>query len=283
MTTEAILADSSFTKVAEEKHALAVRAQRVRRIHRASLLLPAAGIAAGAWLLARGPASRAAGVAALGASLGVGLARWQLQRLVTESIPYTVQMRLGEIEVRRYPPQIWAETVVEGSSWKDALNEGFGRLAAYIFGANGESARLTMTAPVFSSYAASDGDAQLEMTAPLPAAVGGANERRDHPVAFVMPADRDLDSLPAPRDRRVRLRELPPRRVAALRFRGNYETSLPYRKRDELLQRLREAGLSWHGEPRFAGYDPPSTWSALRRNEVLIELTEPFVPHGGRR
>ena len=279
MTTEAILPDSAFAQAAEEKHALAVRAQRVRRINRASLVLPAAGIAAGAWLLLREPERRTAAFAALGASLGLGLARWQLQRLVTENMPYTVQMKLGEIEVRRYPAQIWAETVVEGASWKEALNDGFRRLAAYIFGANNESARLTMTAPVFSSYAASDGDERLEMIAPVPAGAGGGNERRDHTVAFVMPGDRDLDSLPAPRDRRVRLREVPQRRVAALRFRGNYETDLPYQKRDELLQRLREAGLSWHGEPRFAGYDPPSTWSPLRRNEVLIELTEPFVAH----
>lgn len=280
MTTEAILSDSAFAQPAQEKHALAVRAQRVRRINRASLVLPAAGIAAGTWLMARGREHRVAGCAALGVSLGLGLARWQLQRLVTESVPYTVQMRLGEIEVRRYPPQIWAETVVEGSSWKEALNDGFRRLAAYIFGANNESARLTMTAPVFSSYSASDGDERLEMTAPVLADVGGANERRDHTVAFVMPADRDLDSLPAPRDRRVRLREVPQRRVAALRFRGNYESGLPYQKRDELLQRLREAGLGWHGEPRFAGYDPPTTWSPLRRNEVLVELAEAFVERG---
>src|SRR5262245_3040022 len=124
MTTEAILPDSAFAQMAEEKHTLAVHARRVRRIHRASLVLPAAGIAAGAWFLARGPEHRAEGFAALGVSLGLGLARWQLQRLVTESVPYTVQMRLGEIEVRRYPPQIWAETVVEGSSWKEALNDG---------------------------------------------------------------------------------------------------------------------------------------------------------------
>ena len=97
MTTEAILPDSAFAQAAEEKHALAVRAQRVRRINRASLVLPAAGIAAGAWLLLREPERRTAAFAALGASLGLGLARWQLQRLVTENMPYTVQMKLGEI------------------------------------------------------------------------------------------------------------------------------------------------------------------------------------------
>lgn len=280
MTTEALLPDSSFEQIAQERQALALQARRVRRVNRASLVLPAAGVAAGAWWLARGSDRRAAGWAALGASLGLGLARWQLQRLVTESVPYTVQMTLGEIEVRRYPPQIWAETVVEQSSWKEALNDGFRRLAAYLFGANNESARLTMTAPVFSSY--STGSEQLTMTAPVLADVGGADERHDHTVAFVMPADRDLDSLPAPQDRRVRLRELPARRVAALRFRGNYESGLPYQKRDELLSQLRDAGLQTRGEARFAGYDPPTTWSRLRRNEVLIDLADPPFATRGR-
>ena len=62
--------------------------------------------------------------------------------------------------------------------------------------------------------------------------------------------------------------------MAALRFRGDYESELPNQKREELLQRLREAGIETRGEARFAGYDPPSTWSRLRRNEVLIDLDE---------
>jgi len=151
MTTEESIPEHQLAQFDDQEQALAVQAQRMRRINRASLVLPAAGIAAGAWLLSRGRERRAAGFATLGVSLGFGLARWQLQRMVTESVPYTVQMTLGEIEVRRYPPQIWAETVVEHSSWKDGLNEGFRRLAGYLFGANNESARLTMTAPVLSS------------------------------------------------------------------------------------------------------------------------------------
>jgi len=278
MTTEESIPEHQLAQFDDQEQALAVQAQRMRRINRASLVLPAAGIAAGAWLLSRGRERRAAGFATLGVSLGFGLARWQLQRMVTESVPYTVQMTLGEIEVRRYPPQIWAETVVEHSSWKNGLNEGFRRLAGYLFGANNESARLTMTAPVLSSYPG--GGEPLAMTAPVLADVSGANELRDQTVAFVMPADRDLDSLPAPRDRRVRLREVPERRAAVLRFRGNYESGLPYQKRDELLRRVREAGLETRGEARFAGYDPPTTWSPLRRNEVLIDLSETLAPRG---
>ena len=169
---------------------------------------------------------------------------------------------------------------MEQSTWEDALRKGFQRLAAYIFGANNESARLTMTAPVLSSYPASDGGTRLGMTAAVPADMAEGNELRDHTLAFVMPADRDLDTLPAPRDPSIRLREVPERRVAALRFRGNYESGLPHQKRDELLASLRDAGLETRGEARFAGYDPPSTWPTLRRNEVLIDLAEHFALHG---
>jgi hypothetical protein len=273
MTTDSSLQDSQLAPRADERRALALRAQRMRRVNRATLALPALGFASGAWLLARGREGRSAGLAALGASLGFGLVRWQLQRWVTESVPFDLRATLGDIEVRAYPPQVWAETVVEKSTWNDALREGFQRLAAYIFGANNEAARLTMTAPVLSSCAPTERSPErLSMTAPVLAEVGAPDQQLDRTIAFVMPADRDLDTLPAPHDLRVRLREVPERLVAALRFRGNYESGLPHQKREELLRRLREAGLEPRGEPHFAGYDPPSTWAALRRNEVLVEL-----------
>jgi hypothetical protein len=70
----------------------------------------------------------------------------------------------------------------------------------------------------------------------------------------------------------VRLRAIPERLVAALPFRGNYDGGLPRQKREELLTRLEAAGLGVQGEASFAGYDPPSTLPALRRNEVMVEL-----------
>ena len=275
-TLDSSLSDSSLLVQRDpERGALALQAQRMRRVNRASLVLPALGVAAGTWLLARGRKGRSGGLAALGASLGLGVVRWQLQRWVTEAVPYEVKATLGKVEMRRYPAQVWAETVVHDSTWNESLHEGFRRLAGYLFGGNNEAARLTMTAPVLSSYAAGPrAGEQIDMTAPVAAELGDASDLLDRTVAFVMPADRDLATLPAPHDRRVRLREVHPRLVAALPFRGNYESGLPNEKREELLQRLREAGIATRGEARFAGYDPPTTWSPLRRNEVLIDLDE---------
>jgi hypothetical protein len=253
---ESLLSDADSPPLAVSPEQEALRARRTRLVNRVSLGLPLVGVVAGVWLLASGK-RRALGLGAIGASLGLGVARWQLQRLVTESGPYALQATLGNIELRRYPAQIWAETVVEPATWSDALNEGFRRLAGYLFGANGDSERLTMTAPVVCSL--SNADPQRLMT---------------RTIAFVMPGDRELANLPAPEDPRVRLRTVPARLVAALGFRGDYESDLPSQKREELILRLTNAGFLTRGSAFFAGYDPPTTLSALRRNEVLIELAD---------
>lgn len=232
------------------------RARRARWAGRVSLALPVLGAAAGAWLLSRERSLRGVGFGALGAALGLGFARWQLQRFVTESVEYEVEATLGDVELRTYPEQVWAETVVEHATWNDGLSEGFKRLAGYIFGDNQATERLGMTAPVLAT-------------------VGAPSEVTSRTVAFVMPADRTLAELPKPRDPRVSLRVVPERLVAALVFRGNYKSGLPAEKREELLEKLHAAGMESKGEATFAGYDPPSTLPALRRNEVLVELADP--------
>lgn len=274
----------SNTKIVARSHSApneraksSARPQRSRLLGRVTLALPVLGAAAGAWLLSKGAARRSAGLGALGAALGLGLARWQLQRFVTERVPYEVVATLGNIELRNYPAQVWAETDVQRVSWKEALNEGFRRLAGYIFGDNRGGERFSMTAPVLSSLPALDEPAEgrkLPMSAPVLATLDASNDVKDRTVSFVMPADLDLADLPAPNDTRVRLRQVPERLLAVLTFRGNYAGNLPALKRDELLRRLGEAGMKTRGEVRFAGYDPPSTLPALRRNEVLVELAD---------
>lgn len=258
--------------------AVARRAQTTRWLGRVSFALPLVGLAAGAWLLSRGSERRPTAYGVLGAAVGLGALRWQLQRLVTEEMPYVVEARLGAIEVRRYPEQVWAETVVEDSSWSEALNEGFRRLAGYIFGANDGQESLGITTPVLSALSATvqpgtdKSGEKLSMTTPVFATLG-AGAVGERTVAFVMPGDRELRSLPKPRDPRVRLRAIPERLVAALPFTGDYESGSPQQKREELLSSLAEAGRDVQGEASFAGYDPPSTLPALRRNEVMIELS----------
>jgi len=91
-------------------------------------------------------------------------------------------------------------------------------------------------------------------------------------MSFAMPADHTLSMLPIPRDPRVRLRPLPERRIATLRFTGRYTPLRIGDKARELVRRVQAEGLVPRGPVEFAGYDPPTTLPFLRRNEVWVEL-----------
>jgi hypothetical protein len=267
------LSTTSRNLATVQHDALSSQARRMRWVGRATLVAPVIAGAAGAGLLLLEPRRRAEGLGLLATSLGFGFVRWQLQRLFTEQVPYELQATLGAVQIRRYPPQIWAETLVTGASWSDALHEGFERLASYIFGENVPSTLVGTESRRREALrqATLDGE-RLAMTAPVLATIGNPRRIEDRTVAFVMPADRRLEDLPTPRDVRVTLRAVPARRVAVLGFRGNYESDLPLIKSSELLETLRAAGLPTKGPVAFAAYDPPSTLPRLRRNEVSIEL-----------
>jgi hypothetical protein len=226
--------------------------RRARLFEQASLLLPLAGLGAGAWL-ARDARTRAVGIAALGGALGAGLFRWQLARLFTEKARYEVEASDGDFEVRHYAARVQAETVINAAPWAQSLNDGFHRLAGYIFGKNSKLARIAMTAPVTVTV--------------------GSADRAIRSVAFKMPDSRPLESLPEPEDRRITLRRISARRVAVLGFSGRYGAAFPERARQALLARVRAAGLIPIGDITFAGYDAPSTLPFLRRNELMVEVS----------
>lgn len=236
------------------RKALAARSKRALVFGYTSMALPVVGIAVGGWLALRG--SKALGALVGGASLGFALVRWQLARAFTETVAYEVEETVGDLEIRRYAAHVRAETVIEQRNWTDALNDGFERLAGYIFRGNDTRSRIEMTAPVFATI----GD---DAVRPM-----------DRVVAFVMPGDRELGDLPKPTDARVQLRHVAGERVAVLTFDGDYRSPLPIEKGGELVAKVRAAGLSARGEVRFGGYDAPGTLPGLRRNEVAVAIDE---------
>jgi hypothetical protein len=232
----------------------AQQSRRTRFFEQASLVLPLAGIGVGAWLASRGEGrARTVGLATLGGALGAALFRWQMARLVTETARYQVELSDGDFEIRHYAPRVQAETVVNAAVWERSLEEGFHRLAGYISGGNAGARKIAMTAPVTATV--------------------GGTERATRTVAFKMPDRHPLESLPEPNDHQITLRRVPARRVAALSFRGRYGGELPAKKRQELLARVRRAGLLPIGEVTFGGYDAPWTLPAARRNEVWVEVS----------
>jgi len=179
-----------------------------------------------------------------------------------EQPDYTIERSDGAVETRAYGPMIAAEAVVEGER-KEAINQGFRLIAAYIFGANQPKAKIEMTAPVQQQKQT------IAMTAPVSQQATG----NSWTVRFVMPKNWTLQTLPAPTDQRISLRPIPAQRFIVLRFSG-FTTDAAIAKRiDQLCRYVTDHKLSTAGEPLLAFYNPPWTLPFLRRNEVMLELT----------
>ncbi len=188
-----------------------------------------------------------------------------------EEPKYDVVARHGELEVRAYAPRILAETTVDGS-FEQAPNEGFRRIAKFIFGANQPGSKVAMTAPVeMIPTPPKDAGAKIAMTAPVTQQASAAGSWT---ITFTMPSSYTMASLPNPVDTRVTLRELAPKKYVALQF-GGFNTRANV---DEAILRLRQMALSHgfklQGEPVYARYNPPWTPWFWRRNEILIEVVE---------
>jgi len=187
--------------------------------------------------------------------------------VATEQVPYTVERTLESgVEIRRYGETVIAETVIDAGSYAEAGNEGFRRLAGYIFGGNQGEKKIAMTAPVAM---AADSGQKIAMTAPVEAERDSSGGWR---IAFYMPAQYTLETLPVPLDSRVTLRSVPGRRVAALRFSGRGTAEQFAEHTAELTQALAGVGIETVGAPWTARYNAPWVLPLLRRNEAMIEV-----------
>jgi hypothetical protein len=133
--------------------------------------------------------------------------------MALEEAKYTVLLKEESFELRQYEPHIVAETMVEGD-YDKAGNEGFQRLFKYISGENQKKQSIAMTAPVSQDA----GPEKIAMTAPVSQERTGGQWR----IAFVMPSEYTMDTLPQPVDPKVSLRQVPARRMAAITYSGTW-------------------------------------------------------------
>ncbi|MHB2170084.1 SOUL family heme-binding protein [Alsobacter sp. R-9] len=195
-----------------------------------------------------------AAIALLGSVMGV--------KAETEQARYRVVREPGMFELRAYEPTVVAEVSAAGDR-NEAVNVGFRLLAAYIFGANLPGTSIAMTAPVTQ-----EAGQRIAMTAPVTQEGG----KGTWTIRFIMPAGSRLATLPKPKDARIRLAEVPGRRIAAVRFSG-FATDASLADHERQLRAWTAARkLAPSGPAVFAYYDPPWTLPFLRRNEVLIPV-----------
>jgi hypothetical protein len=187
-----------------------------------------------------------------------------------ENAPYSVLQTVEKeaIEIRRYDQMILVSTTMDGgmdSNKKDA----FGKLFDYISGNNANKADIEMTAPVFVDNAQESGQ-KIPMTAPV--FMDGEND--NFVMSFVMPASFTLETTPAPLDPAVHVDEITNYTVAAITFNGFLNQDNVDKHRGILETWIADNGYKAAGPYKAAGYNPPFTIPAFRRNEVLIPVVK---------
>ncbi len=181
---------------------------------------------------------------------------------MAETPKYSVTKKQNEIEIRQYFGYIQAEVTVDEKNYKSAIEKGFNVLAGYIFGNNISRQKIEMTAPVQATQSE-----KIAMTTPV--TVSGDSS---FSVAFIMPAEYTLETLPQPKDNRVHFTEIPARSMAAIRFSGYFNQDTILKNKRRLIDWLEEEGLETEGDFIVAGYNPPWVPGFWARNEVLIQI-----------
>ena len=179
----------------------------------------------------------------------------------TEEPKFEALKQYNDFEIRFYPKYSIAETNANE-------REGFRVLAKYIgvFGTPSNEAQKAMA-----------------MTAPVIMTEGDTSKNQ---MAFVMPFEETLSSLPIPTDERVTLKEVPSKIYAVKTFSGWYSKDIGYKQYKELVDLLHENNLNDAISKiknndtideklifKVAQYHPPFTLGFLRRNEIWIELS----------
>jgi hypothetical protein len=180
-----------------------------------------------------------------------------------EEPDFEVIQRLDAVEIRQYAPYVVAEVTVTGPA-DQAGNRAFPMLAGYIFGKNKGDRKMAMTAPVTQTPT----PVKMAMTAP----VTQAPTAEGYLVQFVLPKGVTLETAPEPLDARVKVREVPAAKVAAIKFSGFWSEDNYQRHLGQLTSGLTAAGLRWKGEPVYSRYDAPWTPWFMRRNEIWLAL-----------
>ncbi len=181
----------------------------------------------------------------------------------SEEAAHEVLFKQDNIEIRLYEESIIAQTTTSGD-YKESGNEGFKRLAGYIFGDNQSNQKIEMTTPVIEKNTSE----KIAMTVPV------LQEKSSDlwVMTFVLPSKYTLETIPKPIYDNVIIKQLPKKKVATIRYSGLINFEKIKKNSIELQQWLNKNGYTQIAEAYSAAYDPPWTIPFLRRNEVHIVI-----------
>lgn len=166
----------------------------------------------------------------------------------SETQTYKIIKAEEEFEIRYYPSVTMAMITSSAKTYRELGSSGFTKLAGYIFGGNKDKKQIAMTSPVHMDI----GDSASSMS-------------------FVMPSNYNKDNLPLPNNSDVTIKTSDEEYVAAIRF-GGFASNDNIKKYTTMLENaLKKHHLSYYGNFRFLGYNPPYQLFG-RRNEIIVTL-----------
>lgn len=164
-----------------------------------------------------------------------------------ETPDYKVIKTIGEVEIRKYPKMVVAQTQLQDTIMDKSMNSGFRTIAGYIFGGNDSNQKIAMTAPVVVKM----GDTAT--------------------MYFVMPKQYKKDELPRPVSGRVKILEEGEKTLAVITYGGFSSAEKVEAHRQKLANLLSQQQIKTVGPYMYMGYNAP--WDVIkRRNEVAVEV-----------
>ena len=164
-----------------------------------------------------------------------------------ETPDYKVIKTIGEVEIRKYPKMVVAQTQLQDTIMDKSMNSGFRTIAGYIFGGNDSNQKIAMTAPVVVKM----GDTAT--------------------MYFVMPKQYKKDELPKPVSGRVKILEEGEKTLAVITYGGFSSAEKVEAHRQKLVNLLSQQQIKTVGPYMYMGYNAP--WDLIkRRNEVAVEV-----------
>jgi hypothetical protein len=168
-----------------------------------------------------------------------------------EELPYTVLDKEDNFELRHYDRLVLVTTPMQDGT--ERQNSPFNTLFKYISGENQATTEIPMTAPVFMDQA----------------------DQATEYMSFVLPEDFTIETAPVPQDPTVKLEEITDYTVATVTFSGFLKQDNIEKHKALLETWIARKALKKIGPVKAAGYNPPFTISAMRRNEILIQVQKP--------
>ena len=148
--------------------------------------------------------------------------------------------------------------------YDEAVNEGFRRLAAHIFGNNLSRRNFQNELQVQP-----DSSKKMSMTAQVEVM---KDDRSFWIVSFVMPSQYTIDSLPTPKDPRVVVREMGNRKTAVFKTNGFYSEEKMQKRSEGLRRWIENKEFREALQTSIMVYDPPWTLPFFRKTEITLAL-----------